>query len=201
VLGRSDDDHREFEGEATPLEESAARPAQGFTDVGDAVAGVLRAAEEAAERIRAEARTQAREIVERSKGDAATRVDDLTREAQRAHREADEYARDIRQAVDSYGTQQRREAEEEARGILADAEEQARATREAAQEMALQIEGDARRRQERVREDVRSLEERRQRIVESLRDMAAQLNDLFPELEPSTRESEMLDALDVERRS
>jgi ElaB/YqjD/DUF883 family membrane-anchored ribosome-binding protein len=201
VLGRSDDDHREFEKEATPLEQSAARPARGFTDVGDAVAGVLRAAEEAAEKIRAEARTQAGEILERSKGDAATRVDDLTREAERARREADEYARDIRQAVDSYGTQQRREAEEEARGILADAEEQARATREAAQEMALQIEGDARRRQERLREDVRSLEERRQRIVESLRDMAAQLNDLFPELEPTSRENEMLDALEVERRS
>lgn len=198
--GRSDDAHREFEEEVTPLEQSAA-PAQGFTDVGDAVAGVLRAAEEAAEKIRAEAQTQAREIVERSKGDAATRIDELTRGAERTRREAEEYARDIRQAVDSYGTQQRREAEEEARGILADAEEQARATREAAQEMALQIEGDARRHQDRLREDARSLEERRRRVVESLRDMAAQLNDLFPELEPSARENELLDALEVERRS
>jgi colicin import membrane protein len=200
VLGRSDDASREFEDEATPLEQPAA-PAPGYTDVGDAVAGVLRAAQEAAEKIKAEARTQAQEIVERAEGDASTRVDELTREAERTRRDAEEYARDIRQAVDSYGTQQRREAEEEARGILADGEEQARATREAAQEMALQIEGDARRRQERLREEVRSLEERRQRVVESLRDMAAQLNDLFPELEPSARESEMLDALEVERRS
>jgi vacuolar-type H+-ATPase subunit E/Vma4 len=200
VLGRSDDASREFEEDATPLEPSAG-PARGYTDVGDAVAGVLRAAEEAAERLKAEARTQAQEIVERAKGDASTRVDELTREAERTRRDAEDYARDIRQAVDSYGTQQRREAEEEARGILADGEEQARATREAAQEMALQIEGDARRRQERLREEVRSLEERRQRVVESLRDMAAQLNDLFPELEPSAREGEMLDALEVERRS
>jgi vacuolar-type H+-ATPase subunit H len=200
VLGRSDDANREFEEEATPLGQSGA-PARGYTDVGDAVAGVLRAAEEAAEKIKAEAQTQAGEIVERAKGDASTRVDELTREAERTRREAEDYARDIRQAVDSYGTQQRRESEEEARGILADAEEQARATREAAQEIALQIEGDARRRQERLREEVRSLEERRQRVVESLREMAAQLNDLFPELEPRARENEMLDALEVERRS
>ena len=200
MLGRSDDSHREFEEEVTPVKQSAA-PAREYTDVGDAVAGVLRAAEEAAEKIRTEAHTQAREIIDRSTGDAATRVDELTREAERTRRDAEDYARDIRQAVDSYGTQQRRESEEEARGILADAEEQARATREAAQEIALQIEGDARRRQERLREEVRSLEERRQRVVESLREMAAQLNDLFPELEPGARETEMLDALEVERRS
>lgn len=200
MLGRSDDSQRESEEEVTPLEQSAA-PAREYTDVGDAVAGVLRAAEDAAEKIRVKAQTQAREIVERSSGDAATRVDELTREAERTRHDAEEYARDIRQAVDSYGTQQRREAEEESRRILADAEEQARATREAAQEMALQIEGDARRRQERLREEVRSLEERRQRVIESLREMAAQLNELFPELEPSPREGEMLDALEVERRS
>ena len=200
MLGRSDDSQREFEEEVTPLEQSAA-PVREYTDVGDAVAGVLRAAEDAAEKIRVEAQTQAREIVERSKGDAATRVDELTREAERTRHDAEDYARDIRQAVDSYGTQQRREAEEEARGILADAEEQARATREAAQEMALQIEGDARRRQERLRDEVRSLDERRQRVVEGLREMAAQLNELFPELEPGAREAEMLDALEVERRT
>ena len=199
MLGRSHDSQREFEEEVTPLEQSAA-PAREYTDVGDAVAGVLRAAEDAAEKIRTEAQTQAREIVERSGGDAATRVDELTREAERTRQDAEEYARDIRQAVDSYGTQQRREAEEESRRILADAEEQARATREAAQEMALQIEGDARRRQERLREEVRSLEERRQRVVEGLREMTAQLNELFPEL-GSARETEMLDALEVERRT
>ena len=111
MLGRSDDANREFEKEVTPLGQSAAA-ARGYTDVGDAVAGVLRAAEEAAERIKAEALTQAQEIVDGAKGDASTRVDELTRDAERTRREAEEYARDIRQAVDSYGTQQRREAEE-----------------------------------------------------------------------------------------
>ena len=58
-------------------------------------------------------------------------------------------------------TQQRREAEEEARGILADAEEQARAAREASEAMASQAQDEARARYERLREEIRSLEDRR----------------------------------------
>ena len=45
-----------------------------YGDVADAVAGVLRAAEEAAEKIRGDARTQALEIVERAQGEADTRI-------------------------------------------------------------------------------------------------------------------------------
>lgn len=172
-----------------------------YADIGDAVAGVLRAAEEAADRIRSEAKTQAREIVERARDDASARIAELTREAERTRGDAEDYARDIRVAVESYGTQQRRDAEEEARLILGDAEEQARATREAAQEMALQIEGEARRRHELLKEENRSLEERRGRVLHDLREMAAQLDDLISELDPTARESQLLDALEVERRS
>jgi F0F1-type ATP synthase membrane subunit b/b' len=175
--------------------------AGGYADVGDAVAGVLRAAEEAAEKIRAEAHTQALDVVERAQGEAATRIAELTREAERTRVDADDYSHDIRAAVDSYGTQRRRESEEEARQILADAQEQARATREAAQEMALQIEGDARARTERLREEARSLEERRNRVLDDLRDLAVQLQDLVPELERARPESDLLGALDVDRRS
>jgi F0F1-type ATP synthase membrane subunit b/b' len=199
VLGRSDDTERGVE-EVTPFAQPL-QQATASTDVGEAVAGVLRAAEDAAERIRAEAQTQAREIVDRAHGEATARIEELSREAERTRIDADDYARDIRAAVDGYGTQQRREAEEEARQILADAEEQARATREAAQDMARQIEGEARVRHERLREDIRSLEERRTRIVHDLREMAAQIDDLIPELDPVARETEILDALEVERRS
>lgn len=62
----------------------------GYTDVGDAVAGVLRAAEEAAEKIRGEARTQAVEIVERAQVDASSRVEELTREAERTRHDAED---------------------------------------------------------------------------------------------------------------
>lgn len=170
-------------------------------DVADAVAGVLRAAEEAAEKIRADARTQALDIVERAQGEADTRIAELTREAVRTRTEADDYAHDVRAAVDGYGTQQRREAEEDARQILADAEEQARATREAAEEMSQRIQGEVQGRHEHLRDEVRALEERRSRALDDLRDLAAQLADLLPEHEPAPRGADLLEALEVDQRS
>src|SRR3954449_2703407 len=73
-------------------------------ETGSRVAGVLNAAEEAAETIKDEAWRHADEILRQANADAATRVEDLTREAERVRVEADDYARDIRVAVDSYGT-------------------------------------------------------------------------------------------------
>jgi vacuolar-type H+-ATPase subunit H len=182
--------------EVAPLQspEQAATSA----DIGEAVTGILRAAEETAERIRSEAKNQAREIIEGAHVDASARIQELVSEAERTRSEADDYARDVRVAVDGYGTQQRREADEEARQILADAEEQARATAEAAQDVALQIEGEAR---GRLHEEVRSLEERRTQIVHELSELAAHLSDLIPEHDPIARETELLDALEVERPS
>lgn len=191
MQGRSDD---------TELGQPAEH-ARASGDIGEAVAGVLRAAEEAAEKIRGEAQTQARGILERARGDASARIEELTREAERARSDADEHARDVRAAVDGYGTQQRREADEEARQILADAEEQARATREAAQEMALQIESEARGRHEPLRDEIRALEERRSRVLHDLRELAAQLDDLVKAPDAAARELELLDALEVERPS
>jgi chromosome segregation ATPase len=198
VEGRPFDDSEE---KVTPLAQQPAQ-AKGYTDVGEAVAGVLRAAEEAAEKIRAEARAQAIEIVEAARGDATARIDELTRESERTRHDADDYANDIRQAVESYASQQRREADDEARRILAQAEQQARATREAAQEMAGRIEAEARRRNESLRDEIRSLEERRERVLVGLQELAAELNDVFPELAARRQDdAELLDALDVERRS
>ena len=193
---RSNDTERGVE-EVTPF----AQPPQQATasaDIGEAVTGILRAAEETAERIRSEAKNQAREIIEGAHVDASARIQELVSEAERTRSEADDYARDVRVAVDGYGTQQRREADEEARQILADAEEQARATSEAAQDVAVQIEGEAR---GRLHEEVRSLEERRAQIVHELSELAAHLSDLIPEPDPTARETELLDALEVERPS
>jgi chromosome segregation ATPase len=200
VRGRSDDTERGVE-EVTPFAQPSPQQHGPYTDVGDAVAGVLEAAQKAAEKIRGEAETQARETLERAQGEASARIEELTRESERERREAEEYARDIRVAVDSYGTQQRREAEEEARQILADAEEQARATREAAQEMAQQIGSETQTRHERLRDEIRALEERRSRVVTDLQELAAQLHDLVPKRDAVARETELLDALEVERRS
>jgi vacuolar-type H+-ATPase subunit E/Vma4 len=199
VLGRSDDT-APVEESVTPLAAAPER-AKEYTEVGDAVAGVLRAAEEAAEQIRGDARAQAEAILARAREAADTRIEELTREAVRTRSDAEDYARDIRDAVEGYASQQRREAEEEARTILSEAEEQARAMRAAAEGMAEQIEGDAKRRNDGLREEARSLEERRQRVLEGLREMAAQLNELFPELASGDRSgTELMDALDLERR-
>jgi hypothetical protein len=177
------------------------RPANGSADVGARVTGILDAAEQAAEQIRADALRQAHETMRRAEADAEVRIEELSREAERVRAEADDYARDIRQAVDSYGTQARREAEEEARRLVSEAEEQARATREAAQAMSEQIQSDASRRHETLQREARALEERRQRVIEGLRDLVAQLQDAL--IEPSRAASEedsLIDALDVERR-
>jgi F0F1-type ATP synthase membrane subunit b/b' len=196
---RSDDVGDGVARRASSDEEAPARRTDHGT-TGAKVAAVLNAAEEAAETIRGDATREANEILRQAKVDATARVDELTRDAERVRTEADDYAKDIRDAVDSYGTQARREAEEEARKILADAEDQARATREAAQDMATQIEADARRRHESLTRESKSLEERRQRVLDGLRDLTAQLQDAL--VEPPSREIDesLADALDVERR-
>ena len=171
-------------------------------DIGEAVAGVLRAAEDAAERMRADARAEAAAILDRAQGSASSRIEELTREAERTRSDTEGYAQDVRSAVDSYGTQQRREAEEASRRILADAEEHARAVREAAEEMAGQIEGEARTRHETLREEIRILEERRQQALDRLRDLVLELNDFLPEASPPGREEpELLSSLQPERQS
>jgi hypothetical protein len=183
--------------DARPADE---KPANGSADIGARVAGILEAAEQAAEQIRSDALRQARETMRRAEVDAEARIDELSREAERVRAEADDYARDIRQAVDSYGTQARREAEEEARNLVGGAEEQARATREAAQAMAEQIQVDAHRRHETLLREAKSLEERRQRVLEGLRDLVAQLQDALVEPSRTMDEDSLVDALDVERR-
>jgi hypothetical protein len=107
----------------------------------------------------------------------------------------------MREAADSYGTQHRRSAEEEARHVLADAEREAKELREAAQQKAEQIERDVGQRHETLKREARMLEARRQRVLESLRDLAAQLQDAL--LEPTDKapqDEALMDALNVERR-
>lgn len=175
-------------------------PTNGSADVGARVAGILEAAEQAAEQIRSDALRQAHETMRRAEVDAEARIEELSREAERVRAEADDYARDIRQAVDSYGTQARREAEEEARQLVGGAEDQARATREAAQAMAEKIQADAHRRHETLMREAKALEERRHRVLDGLRDLAAQLQDALVEPSRTMDEDSLIDALDVERR-
>jgi len=188
-------------GDRTSHEAEDRDPRRDHTQVGDRVAHVLNVAEEAAEQIRSDARKEGVRIIQQAEATSATRVEELTREAEQLRQEAEDYARDIRSAVDSYATQQRREAEEESRRILAEAEGQARATREASQEMSEQMQQETRRRHELLQRESKLLEERRQRVVEGLRDLSAQLQDALVEPARQSRDEESLtDALDFERR-
>lgn len=175
---------------------------RGPADIGEAVAGVLRAADDAAEKMRADARAEAAVILDQAQARASSRIEELTREAERTRSDAEDYAKDVRSAVDGYGTQQRREAEEEARRIVADAEEHARAVREAAQAMAGQIEGEARTRHETLRDEIRILEDHRQQALDRLRDLVLELNDFLPEASsPGRAQPELLSSLQPERQS
>jgi len=196
-VGSPEDENAELETNGGDEE----KPANGSRDVGSRVTGILEAAEQAAEQIRSDALREAHDTMRRAEADAQIRIEELTRETERTRVEADEYARDIRQAVDSYGTQARREAEEQARQALTAAEDEARAVREAAQAMAEQIQADARKRHESLHGEAKALEERRQRVLDGLRDLAAQLQDALVEPTRAGREDDSLvDALDVERR-
>jgi hypothetical protein len=152
VVGR-DDEPEPLADEGVVRVETTRSP---YEDLGARVAGVLAAAEQAAEQIQTDAEGA----------------------AERLRREADEYADDVRAAVEAYAAQQRREAEEQARTTIAAADAEARAMREAAQAMAARLEEEARRGTLKVREDTRALEDRRQRALDDLREIAATLQDL-----------------------
>ena len=72
------------------------------------------------------------------------KIEELTREAAQAKTEADQYARDMTEAADSYGTQHRRTVEEEARRLLTDAETKSKEQLEAAQAKADELEHNGR---------------------------------------------------------
>jgi hypothetical protein len=138
-----------------------------YAEIGERVAGVLSAAEAAAEQIRADARLEAEELLRVANEDA-----------EQVRREAIVYDTDTRAAVDAFATDRRREAEQQVQKQLTEAEAQARATREAAEQMAHQIEEEGRLRGEALREESRGVEERLKKALVGLRRMTAQLEEL-----------------------
>jgi cell division septum initiation protein DivIVA len=152
----------------SPSPTSPAQAAGGYAEIGERVAGVLRAAETAAEQIRADAQAQADDLLRAAQA-----------EAERVRNQARGYENDTRDAVDAYATEQRRIAEEQIGKQLSDSEAQARATREAAEEMARRIEEDARLRGDALREESRAVEERLKKVQAGMRRMTAQLEELL----------------------
>jgi hypothetical protein len=156
VLGS--EDPPPIAGEGVGRIEPAAEPARTpYDDLGGRVAGILQAAEQAAQKIRADADVEAATI----------------------RASADEYAADVRQAVDTYANQQRREADAEAAKAVEAGLEEARAVRESAESVARQLEREARARANALRAESRKLEDRRERALDDLREIASTLEDLL----------------------
>lgn len=145
-----------------------ASASSGYAEIGERVAGVLSAAETAADQIRADAQAHAEELLRGARA-----------EAERVRSVARAYESDTREAVDAYASEQRRAADEQIAKQLSDAEAQARATREAAEEMAQRIEEEAHRRGHALREESRGVEDRLRKALTAMRRMTAQLEDLL----------------------
>ena len=100
----------------------------------------------------------------------------------------------MRLAVEAYAKQHRRQAEEEARTVVAEAEKESASMRQAAEQTVRQVEADVQRRQEELRGEVRMLEHRKREALERLREIAAAVQDVLPaeeslarDLQPQTR--------------
>ena len=94
----------------------------------------------------------------------------------------------MRLAVEAYAKQHRRQAEEEARTVVAEAEKESTSMREAAEQSVRQVEADLRRRQEELRGEVRMLDHRKREALERLREIAAAVQDLLPAEESLARD-------------
>jgi hypothetical protein len=181
-----------------PKQESPAA-ARGYAELGDRVAAVLQAAEEAAEQIRSDAQTAAEQTTRQAEQVSKSLLEEAKAEAQRVRVEADTEAKNTREAVESYASNHRREAEEKAAKALADAEGQARASREAAEAMAQRIEESARTLEEEVREQERMIRGRMQRYLAALRDVASQVEEVLGEADRA--EPALVEALDPQQRA
>lgn len=163
-------------------ETSVPSGASGYADIGERVAGVLTAAEAAAEQIRQDAHGEAEEILSAAR-----------READAVRQDSVAYDTDTRAAVESYASDRRREVDQETHKQRAESETQARATRQAAEAMARQIEEEGRQRGQALRDESKSVEERLKKAVVGLRRMTAEIEEL---LETSAGDAETLtDAL------
>jgi len=86
------------DGLARPLDEDRSDSAGA---VGERVSAILRAAEEAAEQIRADAQRLSDQLLQEARKTAEAKIAELTNDAEQSRREADDYARDMRMAVEA----------------------------------------------------------------------------------------------------
>jgi len=170
----------------TPDAVEEAEPLMDYGKLGEHVTSVLEAANNAAAKIREDARTNAERVTKQSKSEASalleearTHAQKLSRESERLGAEAEKENRELARQAEAYATEKRQEAEAEAASILSRARRDASEHTRAAQERRIALD-----------KDVALSEERLGQLVNGLRNLALQLEELVrPDPEPTTSTS------------
>jgi hypothetical protein len=151
-----------------------------YGKLGAHVTSVLEAANEAAAKIRDEARGNAKETAERAQRDAASwlekaraETDELSREASRLRVEAQEESRELKERANAYATEKRREADRQASALVSQAKRDASEHTRAAQERSAALAKNVGLSEQRLRQLVGGLRELAERLEEILRDPPA----------------------------
>jgi hypothetical protein len=153
-------------------------------ELGQRVAGVLDAAEQAAEEICADARAEAERIVREAEERGRARVEELTGVPERLRAEADEYAAQTRTVAEADAEHERVAALEDARATRARAEEEARALEAQATANVRAIEEGGRARKAEITREIEALVRERREAVERLRDTLKSLARVLAEAAP-----------------
>jgi len=157
----------------------------GYAEVGEQVASVLAAAQQAAEEVRAAAVQEAERIRQEAEADAASTRREAASAAEQTRSEigalraeAEEYSREAREAADRYAVTTRRQVEEEVAARRAESDERARDIERAAAEQAREIEAEALERRRTIIEEADRSEERLEELLQEFQGMTAQLDGL-----------------------
>jgi hypothetical protein len=153
-----------------------------YDEVSKGVAGILEAAEVAADEIRAQAVEAAAGIRKAAEDEARVLLAKAEQEAAKVREAADQSTNERRAAFDAELEGRRKQVEEQAQRMLADARAQAGVLHEAAAERAKQVEQAARERQDALRAQAKPLEDNVQRAIETFRGLGVELESLLADV-------------------
>ncbi len=160
--------------------------ADDYTKLGEHVALLVKAAEVAAEGIRAEAESEAERVRELSEQYATAKVDEANREAGKMLDEAGQLLAEAEEATKTMGERAAAHAQE----TRLEAEAEAAKVIEAAKQIERGQESAAEERLRTLQQDVELTEKRPNQLVAGLREVAGQLEDLVETESPSVRSDE-----------
>jgi hypothetical protein len=164
------------------LEGSAEGGSAAYRHVGDEVAAVLTAAEQAAAQIRETALREA----EQTRLDAEEKVAASLADVQARRAEVDNYSEETRDAADAYAEETHRSANEKAARRVSQAEEQARRIQAEAKEKARELEAEAGRRRDELTKSAEALEVRIESMLAAFRGVITEFDELLPTERRST---------------